>query len=85
MFKIKLPNDKTYLEKGLPEYLELSISTMKSCWERLERGERDFREDTYWDELYSSINSAEVSQAISAEQANHLREKYLRMEVEETV
>lgn len=76
------PTDRSYLECGLPEFLQESIKAMVSAWEKLDRGE----EYTLWDcdycNLQSDINSAEVNQIISPEQAWYLREKYLRMERE---
>ena len=77
-----LPKDDSYLECGLPPFLQDSIQAMVSAWEKLDRGE----EYTLWDcdycNLQSDINSAEADQIISSEQAWHLREKYLRMERE---
>ena len=62
--------------------MQESIQAMVSAWEKLDRGE----EYTLWDcdycNLQSDINSAEVNQIISPEQAWYLREKYLRMERE---
>ena len=74
-----LPKDKTYLEKGLPKYLQISIENMKKSWEIEDSGKRDLHWDLYWCELYSSINSAEVDREISTEQAEYLRRVYLRM------
>jgi len=77
-----LPKDRSYLECGLPEFLQESIQAMVRAWEKLDRGE----EYTLWDcdycSLQSDINSMEVNQVISPEQAWYLREKYLRMERE---
>ena len=77
-----LPTDRSYLECGLPEFLQESIQAMVNAWEKLDCGE----EYTLWDcdycNLQSDINSAEVNQIISPEQAWYLREKYLRMERE---
>lgn len=77
-----LPKDRSYLECGLPEFLQESIQAMVRAWEKLDRGE----EYTLWDcdycNLQSDINSMEVNQVISPEQAWYLREKYLRMERE---
>ena len=75
-----LPTDKSYLECGLPAYLQESVELMQAAWERLDRGEEDLRWDGDWCRLQSDINSAEVGGAISSEQAWHLREKYLRIE-----
>ena len=78
--KTGLPNDKGYLEKGLPMYLQMSLYNMAKCWETVDSGKVDLHWDLYWCELNADINSAEVEQEISSEQAWHLRKKYLRME-----
>ena len=75
-----LPNDKGYLECGLPVYLQESLKNMKNSWAIEDSGKKDFHWDLYWCELNADINSAEVDGAISSEQAWYLREKYLRME-----
>ena len=36
-----LPKDNTYLEKGLPEYLQISLDNMKKSWELEDSGKRD--------------------------------------------
>lgn len=73
------PVDKSYLECGLPPYLQESLNKMKECNAKLERGEAY----SYWDcdfmELQSDINCAEVDGDISEEQAWYLREKYLEI------
>ncbi len=78
--KTGLPKDESYLECGLPQFLQTSIEIMKESWRKLDSGEKY----THWDgdycSLQSDINSAEVNQIISEEQAWYLREKYLRME-----
>ena len=74
-----LPSDKTYLECGLPSYLQKSLDDMIKSWEIIDNGGSDNFWDLYWCELNASINSAEVDQEISVEQAWYLREKYLRM------
>ncbi len=78
-YKTGLPKDKTYLEKGLPQFLQDSIRNMEKSWEIEDSGERDMHWDIYWCDLYSDINFAEVDQLISSEQAGYLRKKYLRM------
>ena len=75
-----LPKSKRYLECGLPKYLQSSIKRMINSWEIIDRGEKDYHWDMYWNELNADINSAEVEQEISAEQAWYLRENYLRMQ-----
>ncbi len=76
-----LPEDKSYLECGLPEYLKTSLANMKKSWAIEDSGQRDYHWDLYWGELNADINSAEIDKSISSEQAWYLREKYLRMEM----
>ena len=78
--KTGLPVDKGYLECGLPPYLEISLKNMKKSWAIEDSGKKDLHWDLYWCELNADINSAEVDGSISTEQANYLRENYLRME-----
>lgn len=75
-----LPEDNSYLECGLPEYLKVSLDNMKKSWAIEDSGQRDYHWDLYWGELNADINSAEIDKSISSEQAWYLREKYLRME-----
>ncbi len=77
-----LPKDKSYLEKGLPPYLEHSLRAMKVSWEIEDNGGSDLHWDLYWCELNADINSAENEQSISKEQAWYLRRKYLRLDDE---
>lgn len=77
-----LPVDKSYFECGLPKYLQISIENMKKSWIIIDNGSNDIHWDLYWCELNADINSAEVDQVISTEQAWYLREKYLRMKRE---
>ena len=74
-----LPNDKAYLECGLPPYLQESLADMKKSWARIDNGEEDIRWDIYWCALNADINCAEVDKRITSEQANYLRREYLRM------
>lgn len=74
-----LPKDSSYLKKGLPEYLQISLDNMKKSWKIEDSGGTDLHWDLYWCELNADINSAEVDKVISAEQANYLRKVYLRM------
>ena len=74
-----LPKDLAYLENGLPAYLQDSIEQMKKSWKTIDAGNEDIHWDIYWCELNADINSAEVEQEITSEQAWYLREKYLRM------
>jgi plasmid maintenance system antidote protein VapI len=78
--KTGLPKDKSYLECGLPQFLQASIEMMKTAWEKLDSGEKYIHWDGDYCSLQSDINIAEVNQIISEEQAWYLREKYLRME-----
>lgn len=75
-----MPYDKSYLECGLPDFLQVSVNGMRIAWERIDRGEKYLRWDCDYCTLQSDINSAEVNQLISEEQAWYLREKYLRIE-----
>ena len=77
-----LPKDMSYLEKGLPPYLEKSLCAMRRSWEIEDNGGTDIHWDVYWSELNADINSAENEQSISKEQAGDLRRQYLRMENE---
>ena len=66
------PTDRTYLEKDLPASLD------KALREYIQ-GEKDKVSymDCLWGELYSAINSNQWSNAITQEQADYLRTKYL--------
>lgn len=75
-----LPRDKDYLECGLPDFLRESVQAMEEAWKKLDSGQAYLRWDCDYCNLQSDINSAEVNQLISTEQAWYLREKYLRME-----
>lgn len=74
-----LPTSKDYLECDLPPYLQSSLNNMIASWKIIDSGKKDYHWDMYWSELNADINSAEVEQEISSEQAWYLREKYLRM------
>lgn len=78
-----LPVSKEYLECGLPPYLQTSLENMAASWKMIDSGRKDYHWDMVWSELNADINSAEVEQEISAEQAWYLREKYLRMKRED--
>ena len=75
-----LPLDKSYLECGLPPYVQESLEAMKKSWDIIDNGGKDLRWDCYWCGLNADLNSAEVEGLITSEQAWYLREKYLRME-----
>lgn len=74
------PADDSYLECGLPEFLQDSVQAMIEAWRKLDAGQEYLRWDCDYCSLQSDINSAEVNQLISTEQAWYLREKYLGME-----
>ena len=78
-----LPTDKSYLERGLPDYLYASIEAMEKTWAVLDSGQRNNTYDLDFCELQADINRAENDEIISSEQAWYLREKYLRMKREE--
>ena len=73
------PENKSYLECGLPPYLQKSLENMKRSWEIEDSGKRDIHWDIYWCDLSEDINSAETDHVISSEQAWYLRTKYLRI------
>jgi hypothetical protein len=75
-----LPKDKSYLERGLPPFLQESIHAMAAAWEKINNGEDYLHWDCDYCSLQSDINSAEVNLIISSEQAWYLREKYLGLE-----
>ncbi len=78
-FETGLPRDKDYLACGLPSYLQESLDNMVASWKIIDKGGKDYHWDMSWSELNADINSAEVEQEISSEQAWYLRENYLRM------
>lgn len=80
--KTGLPNDKSYMECGLPPYLQHSLDNMIKSWEMEDSGVKDYHWDIAWSELNADINSAEIEQEISSERAWYLREKYLGMKKE---
>ena len=80
-----LPKDDSYLEKGLPDYLQKSIEAMQASWAIIDNGGKDLHWDICWSELNADINSAETEQEISTDQAWYLRRKYLRMEKDDNV
>ena len=75
-----LPDDKEYLECGIPGYLRKSIDKMKAGLKMVAAGKKYLHWDCDYCELQSDINVAEVENAISSEQAWYLREKYLQIE-----
>lgn len=78
--KSGLPIDKSYLECGLPEFLQESLKQMKEAWRKRDAGEYYLRWDCDYCSFQSDINSAEVNGLITSEQAWYLREEYLRIE-----
>lgn len=71
------PVDNGYLECNLPKFLEASLSVYKDALRKRQNGDTVTLMDCYYCELQSDINSAEVNDIISSEQAWFLREKYL--------
>lgn len=78
--KTGLPVENSYLECGLSAFLRESVDAMKAVWEKVDSGEFYCHWDCDFCNLQSDINSAEVNQIISAEQAWYLRDRYLRIE-----
>lgn len=74
------PNDKSYLECGLPDFLQSSLDVYSEASNKQKRREDVTLIDCYYCELQSDINTAEVNDIISSEQAWYLREKYLEIE-----
>lgn len=74
------PVNMGYLECNLPEFLENSLSMYKDALKKQENGVVVTLMDCYYCELQSDINSAEVNNIISSEQAWYLREKYLGLQ-----
>ena len=66
------PADTSYLEKYLPASIDKALREYV-------QGEKDKVSylDCLWRELYGAINSNQWSSAITQEQADYLREKYL--------
>ena len=75
-----LPTDETHFEYGLPEYLAESLENMKKSWKIIDSGKKIYIGIYAGAELNADINSAEVENLISSEQAWYLRCKYLRIE-----
>lgn len=74
-----LPVDKSYLECGLPGFLQESLEQMKEAWRKRDAGENYLRWDCDYCNFQSDINVAEVNGLITSEQAWYLREEYLRI------
>lgn len=66
------PNSQSYLETGLPGFLQRSIDEFVDG----EKNQVTYM-DCLWGELYGSINAAMWGRDISEEQAVYLRSKYL--------
>lgn len=66
------PQNKAYLETGLPAHLQKALDEYL-------QGEKDRVSymDCLWGELYGSINSSQWGDEITREQADYLRKKYL--------
>lgn len=80
-----MPTDETHFECGLPKLLSESLERMKKSWEIVDSGKQDIHRDICLCELNADINSAEVENLISSEQAWYLRRKYLRMERQDDI
>lgn len=74
------PVGNDYLECGLPTFLKNSLLIYKTAMEKQQNGIVVTLMDCYYCELQSDINSAEINNIISSEQAWYLREKYLGLE-----
>lgn len=72
------PEDKSYLECGLPEDLQKEISDYLQA-----EKEHSTLLDCYWGEVYGSINAYQWADVITKEQADYLRAKYLFGEEED--
>ena len=70
------PLNKRYLEIGLPQGVQKDIDNYLKA-----KRTNDSCLDCYWCELYGTINSYQVADLITKEQADYLREKYLGMEM----
>lgn len=66
------PADRSYLETELPASLQKALNE----YTQGEKNQVSYL-DCLWDELYGAINSNQWSNAITKEQADYLREKYL--------
>lgn len=75
MDKAGKPQNKAYLETGLPE-------SLKKALEEYIQGEKEQvpHMDCLWGELYGSINACQWGGRITLEQADYLRKKYLYLE-----
>jgi len=67
-----LPEDDSYLEYGLPEYLQIDLD----AWKAQDKKDKQNLERYYYD-LYSTINEAQAFEDITTKQAEYLRKKYL--------
>jgi len=69
------PQNKAYLESGLPDSLQKAL-------DEYIQGEKEqvSHMDCLWGELYGSINACQWGGRITLEQADYLRKKYLFME-----
>ena len=66
------PIDKSYLEEGLPDYLQKDLNAYKA-----ENQHDTLKMEPLWYNLYSTINEALNEDDISDEVARYLRSKYL--------
>ncbi len=72
------PENREYLETGLPESLQKAL-------DEYVQGEKEqvLHLDCLWGELYGSINACQWGNRITKEQADYLRKKYLFGDEEE--
>jgi hypothetical protein len=72
--QINIAEREESYEYGLPPYLQNDLDSLKRCIEE----ENWLRLDLYLDELYGSINLAEINDGvITPAHADYLRRKYL--------
>ncbi len=73
--------DKSYLELNLPKRISDRLPMIIDENAKIDNGFKSSMWDIVFDELNSCINVSEISGEITHSQANYLREKYLRMEL----
>ncbi len=66
--------DPGWYECGLPPFLRQAIGDMLAC---RETPKWECRRDLHFGEIQSCVNTAEVEEMITADQARYLRQKYL--------
>ena len=73
LLSLKQEDYKIEYERNLPEFLQEGIEKLKKS-----KRHKDSFYDCYLMEVNSSINVCEVEHIISSDQANYLRNKFLR-------